>query len=106
MRTRDFGQAAELFEKASALDPASSSLRTSLGLSRLEKGDTARALRELQAAIALDRDSAEAAVALIRTELRLGHVDAAGEAVQALERGAAGKRGGPRTERPGGDRAP
>jgi putative PEP-CTERM system TPR-repeat lipoprotein len=86
MRTRDFGQAAELFEKASALDPASSSLRTSLGLSQLEKGDTARALRALQAASELDRESADAAVALIRTELRLGHVDAAAQAVQALER--------------------
>jgi putative PEP-CTERM system TPR-repeat lipoprotein len=86
MRTRDFGQAAELFEKASALDPASSSLRTSLGLSRLETGDTTRALRELQAASELDHDSADAAVALIRTELRLQHVDAALLAVQALER--------------------
>jgi len=86
MRSRDFGQATELFEKASVLDPASSSLRTSLGLSRLEKGDTERALRELQAAIALDKDSAEAAVALIRTELRLQHLDAADKAVQALER--------------------
>jgi putative PEP-CTERM system TPR-repeat lipoprotein len=86
MRTRDFGHAAELFEKASALDPASSSLRTSLGLSRLEKGDTARALRELQAASELDRGSADAAVALIRTELRLQHIDAAATAVEALER--------------------
>jgi len=86
MRARDYGQAAELFEKASVLDPASSSLRTSLGLSRLEKGETERALRELQAAIALDKDSVEAAVALIRTELRLQHLDAAGQAVQALER--------------------
>jgi putative PEP-CTERM system TPR-repeat lipoprotein len=86
MRSRDFAEATELFEKASALDPRSSSLRTSLGLSRLEKGDTARALRELQAAISLDRESAEAAVALIRTELRLQHFDAAAQAVQALER--------------------
>lgn len=86
MRSRDYAEAAALFEKASALDPGSSSLRTSLGLSRLEEGDTARALRELQAAIALDKDSAEAAVALIRTELRLGHVDAAAQAVQALAR--------------------
>jgi putative PEP-CTERM system TPR-repeat lipoprotein len=86
MRSRDYGQAVDLFEKASVLDPASSSLRTSLGLSRLEKGETERGLRELQAAIALDKDSAEAAVALIRTELRLQHVDAAAQAVQALER--------------------
>jgi putative PEP-CTERM system TPR-repeat lipoprotein len=86
MRSRDYGQAADMFEKASVLDPASSSLRTSLGLSRLEKGDTERALRELQAAVNLDKDSAEAAVALIRTELRLQHLDAAGQAVQALER--------------------
>ncbi len=86
MRSRDYGQATTLFEKASELEPGSSSLRTSLGLSRLEKGDTARALRELQEAVALDKESAEAAVALIRTELRLQHADAAGQAVQALER--------------------
>jgi putative PEP-CTERM system TPR-repeat lipoprotein len=85
MRTRDFGQATELFEKASALDPASSSLRTSLGLSRLESGDTTRALRELKAASEMDRESTDAAVALVRTELRLQHVDAASQAVQALE---------------------
>jgi putative PEP-CTERM system TPR-repeat lipoprotein len=86
MRSRDFGQAAAMFEKASELDPSSSSLRTSLGLSRLEKGETARGVDELKAAVALDRDSTEAAVALIRTELRLGHVDGAFDAVQALER--------------------
>jgi putative PEP-CTERM system TPR-repeat lipoprotein len=85
MRARDFGKAAEMFEKASVLDPGSSSLRTSLGLSTLEQGDSARALRELQAAVALDGASLDAAVALIRTELRLQHVDAAGQAVQALE---------------------
>jgi putative PEP-CTERM system TPR-repeat lipoprotein len=86
MRTRDFSQATELFEKASALDPASSSLRTSLGLSRLEKGDTAQALRELRVASEMDHESIDAAVALIRTELRLQHVDAAAQAVQALEK--------------------
>jgi putative PEP-CTERM system TPR-repeat lipoprotein len=86
MRAREFGKAAEMFEKASVLDPGSSSLRTSLGLSTLEQGDSARALRELQAAVALDGASLDAAVALIRTELRLQHVDAAGQAVQALER--------------------
>jgi putative PEP-CTERM system TPR-repeat lipoprotein len=86
LRTRDYDQAAELFEKASALDPASSSLRTSLGLSHLEKGDTARGLRELQAAAALDTGSAEAAVALIRTRLRLRQFDAAAQALQSLEK--------------------
>jgi putative PEP-CTERM system TPR-repeat lipoprotein len=86
MRSRDFGQAAAMFEKASALEPASSGLRTSLGLSRLEKGDTTRAVEELKAAVALDRESEDAAVVLVRTELRLGHVDAAGQAVEALER--------------------
>lgn len=86
MRARDFARAADMFEKASELDPGSSSLRTSLGLSRLEKGDTARALRELQAAVELDRASLDAAVTLIRTELRLRQFDAAGQAVQALER--------------------
>jgi len=86
MQTHRFGSAADLFAQASALDPDSAELRTSLGLSRLNKGDTAQAVRELQAATALGPRSIEAAQALVRTELQLGHVDAAQAAAAALQR--------------------
>lgn len=86
MQVGRFGPAADLFAKASALDPDSAELRTSLGLSRLNKGELEQALRELQAATRLDRKSVQAAEALVRTELKLGRLDAALEAATALAR--------------------
>ncbi|QJE02134.1 PEP-CTERM system TPR-repeat protein PrsT [Massilia forsythiae] len=81
-----FERAVDLFGQASALDPSSAGLRTSLGLSRLGQGDNTQAVRELLAATELDRGSAEAAVALIRTELQLEHLDGALRAAEALQR--------------------
>jgi putative PEP-CTERM system TPR-repeat lipoprotein len=86
LRIRQLDQASDLFEKASALDPGSASMRTSLGLSRLAKGDTEAAVRHLQAAAALDRNSPEAGLALIRTELNLGHPQEAMTAALALKK--------------------
>lgn len=86
LRGRHLDEATELFEKASALDPASASMRTSLGLSRLAKGDADAAVRHLQAATQLDRNSAEAGLALVRTELKLGHPEQAMNAALALEK--------------------
>jgi putative PEP-CTERM system TPR-repeat lipoprotein len=83
---RHLDEASDLFEKASALDPASARMRTSLGLSRLAKGDNEAALRHLQAATQLDGNSAEAAVALIRAELKLKHPQQAMAAALALEK--------------------
>lgn len=86
LRIRHVDEASDLFEKASALDPGSASMRTSLGLSKLAEGDTAAAVRHLEAATRLDRHSADAALALIRTELRLNHPEQAMAAALALEK--------------------
>jgi putative PEP-CTERM system TPR-repeat lipoprotein len=85
LRVRRFDQATDLFEQASALDPASSSMLTSLGLSKLAKGDNDGAVRHLQAAAQLDRGSLQAGLALIRTELKLDRPERALAAAQALE---------------------
>jgi putative PEP-CTERM system TPR-repeat lipoprotein len=86
MRAGDFDKASEFFEKASELDPKAASLRTSLGLSELGKGDNAQAVRNLQIATKLDLKSQQAGIALVRTELELKHVDNAFAAAQALAR--------------------
>lgn len=86
LRIRHVDEASDLFEKASALDPASASMRTSLGLSKLAEGDTAAAVSNLQAATQLDRNSASAALALVRTEIKLDHPQQAMAAALALEK--------------------
>lgn len=86
LRIRHVDEASELFEKASALDPTSATMRTSLGLSKLATGDNEAAVRNLQAATRLDRNSTEAGLALIRTELKLNHPAQAMAAAQALEK--------------------
>ncbi|MES2760362.1 MAG: XrtA/PEP-CTERM system TPR-repeat protein PrsT [Pseudomonadota bacterium] len=86
MQARDFTKAAELFEKASAMDPKAAKLRTSLALSRLGKGDQAQAVSDLQLATTLDATSPQAGIALVRTELGLQRIDNAYAAVIALEK--------------------
>jgi putative PEP-CTERM system TPR-repeat lipoprotein len=86
MQARHFGKAAELFEKASALEPKAARLRTSLALSRLGAGDQAQAVNDLQLAATLDVKSPQAGIALVRTELSLNHIDKAYDAVLALEK--------------------
>ncbi|WP_198118132.1 XrtA/PEP-CTERM system TPR-repeat protein PrsT [Massilia rhizosphaerae] len=91
LQTRRFGQAAEFFARASALDATSASLRTGLGLSRLGEGETDDAVRELQAATQLDKNAPEASEALVQANLKLGRRDAALDAARALERAQPGK---------------
>lgn len=86
MQARDFDKAGEYFEKASVLEPKAASLRTSLALSKLGRGEVAQAISDLQLATRLDAKSHQAGMTLVRTELRLGHVDKATAAVQALEK--------------------
>jgi putative PEP-CTERM system TPR-repeat lipoprotein len=86
MQSRDFNNAADYFEKASALDPKAANLRTSLALSKLGKGDKVQAVSDLQMATRLDTTSQVAGIALVRTELGLQHVDNAYAAVLALEK--------------------
>lgn len=85
MQARDFGQATSYFEKASGLAPKAADLRTSLAFSKLGKGEQAPAVQDLQQAVKLDAGSHRAGIALVRTELGLGHVDKAWEAMVALE---------------------
>ncbi|WP_075791528.1 XrtA/PEP-CTERM system TPR-repeat protein PrsT [Massilia putida] len=86
LQARRFGQAAELFARATALDATSASLRTGLGLSRLGEGATDDAVRQLQAATTLNKNAPEATEALVQANLRLGRRDAALDAALALER--------------------
>lgn len=86
LRTRNYEQAVDLFEKASELDPASASVHTSLGLTKLAKGDREGAVQQLEKATTLDQNSIQAAIALVRTEQRLGRFPQALAAVLALEK--------------------
>lgn len=86
MQTRAFSSAADLFSQASSLEPDSAELRTSLGLSRLNQGETDQAVRDLETATALGPGSLQAAEALVRTQLARGRIEAALAAVQSLQR--------------------
>lgn len=86
MQARDFSKASEYFGKASTLDPKAASLRTSLAMSKLGKGENAAAISDLQLATRLDAKSPRAGIALVRTELGLGHLDQAYAAAEALEK--------------------
>ncbi|WP_426116238.1 XrtA/PEP-CTERM system TPR-repeat protein PrsT [Massilia sp. PWRC2] len=83
LRSRDYGKATEYLEKAAALEPTSSSLRTSLGLSKLAQGNSSDGISELEKASALDPKSEQASVALVRSELQLKNYDKALVAVKA-----------------------
>ncbi|MDQ2987555.1 MAG: PEP-CTERM system TPR-repeat protein PrsT, partial [Pseudomonadota bacterium] len=86
MQARDFNNAAAYFDQASTLDPKAAGLRTSLAMSKLGKGDNEAAIRDLQLASRLDSKSPRAGIALVRTELGLGHLDQAYAAAEALEK--------------------
>lgn len=86
MQAANFDRASQFFERASALAPNTAELRTSLAMSKLGKGQSAEAIRDLQVATTLDRDSPKAGIALVRTELNLRHYDRAWEAAVALEK--------------------
>ncbi|MES2256955.1 MAG: XrtA/PEP-CTERM system TPR-repeat protein PrsT [Pseudomonadota bacterium] len=86
MQVRDFNKATQYFEQASGLEPKAAHLHTSLGLSKLGKGDKAQAISEMELATRLDAKSEQAGLALVRTELSLQHFDNAYAAVLALEK--------------------
>jgi tetratricopeptide (TPR) repeat protein len=86
MQVRDFNKATRYFERATVLEPNAAGLRTSLGLSKLGAGNNAQAMHDLREAVKLDATSAKAGMALVRTELGLGHFDDAYAAVLDLEK--------------------
>ncbi|WP_395407585.1 XrtA/PEP-CTERM system TPR-repeat protein PrsT [Pseudoduganella sp. UC29_106] len=86
LQVRDFARASEFFQRAAALVPNAANLRTSLGLSKLGKGEHAQAIEDLRNAAQLDTKSPYAGIALVRTELGLGHYERALAAAEDMER--------------------
>ncbi|MES2321395.1 MAG: XrtA/PEP-CTERM system TPR-repeat protein PrsT [Pseudomonadota bacterium] len=86
MQARDFSKAGDFFEEASKLDPNAASLRTSLAMSKLGRGEHVQAISDLQMATRLDAKSQHAGMTLVKTQLSLGQVDKAHESLLALEK--------------------
>lgn len=86
MQARHFAKASGYFQAASDLAPQTASLRTSLGLSRLGAGESARAVGELEQAIALDQHNSRAGILLTMTHLRNKEYDQALATLAAMER--------------------
>lgn len=86
MQGRHFAKAADYFQAASDLAPQTASLHTSLGLSRLGAGESARAVAELEQATTLDDKNGKAGILLAMTHLRNQEYDKALLAVAAMEK--------------------
>jgi len=84
MENRDYVRATAAFERASKLRPKEALLRTSLGLSKLQEGDQARAMTELELASSLDLGSTDAGTTLALTAIRLQQYDKAIAALAPL----------------------
>jgi putative PEP-CTERM system TPR-repeat lipoprotein len=85
MQLNEFDKAQKFFEKAAALAPQNSTMRTGLGLSRLAAGDVELATADLQSASALDTSKHHADVLLISTHLQRRQYAQALKAAQSLE---------------------
>jgi len=81
-----FADAAKYYEQALALEKDSVLLRTRLAQIRLAKGDTARALEDLETASGLDQNQYQADLSLITAHLRQKEYDKALAAVAMLEK--------------------
>jgi putative PEP-CTERM system TPR-repeat lipoprotein len=90
MANGDAARAAPYFSRAAALDPRSTSKRTSLAMSRLAAGDTEEGLHDLQDAAAAD-PGIRADLALIAVSTSAKNYDMALDAVGALEKKQPGK---------------
>jgi putative PEP-CTERM system TPR-repeat lipoprotein len=84
LRNQDFGNATNYLEKATALAPKVAALHTSLGMSRLQQGDQAKGLSELEIGASLDTSSPKGGMALVQAEMAMKHYDKALVAAQAL----------------------
>lgn len=86
MRSRDYAQAANLFEKATALEPKRADLKTALGRSKLASGEVGAAIGQLEAAIAIDPKDPQADILLAFTYLRNKEYDKALTAIASLDK--------------------
>lgn len=86
MQARDFTKANEYFERANALSPQNAAVHTAMGIAKLQQGENAAAIEELQKANALDAKSPQAGLLLAMTHLRLKEYDKALVALHTLEK--------------------
>src|SRR5207237_9765397 len=82
----DFPKAAQYFAQTAALDPKDAAARTRLGQVRFAEGDKEGAIRDLEAASAMDPNVSAADLALIANLLRQKQFDQALVAVGRLEK--------------------
>jgi putative PEP-CTERM system TPR-repeat lipoprotein len=86
MQAKDFTQATDYFEKASALAPQTAKLHEEIGLGKIELGKNADAVAELEMATTLDSKSPQAGILLVMTHMRLKEFDKALAAENTLEK--------------------
>lgn len=85
MQVRDFNKASEFFEKASSKAPESAGLHIQLGLSKLQKGEEAKGMAELETAVKLDK-TPQAGLTLTRAALAFKNYDKALATITGLEK--------------------
>ncbi|GAB2860837.1 PEP-CTERM system TPR-repeat protein PrsT [Pseudoduganella ginsengisoli] len=85
MQARDFNKASEYFEKASSKAPESAGLHVQLGISKLQKGEEAKGMAELETAVKLDK-TPQAGMVLARAQLAQKNFDKAANTVAELEK--------------------
>ena len=83
MQNGDAEKAGDYFAKAAALDPENKAKQTSVALSRLARGDTETAYRELEQIASVDT-GVRADMALISSQLRQRQFDLALKSIDAL----------------------
>ena len=76
-QSNDPRKASDYFARASALDPKSATLRTSLGLAKINSGNAEAGIGELEKAVELNPSSEEAVGALMRAQMSLKQYDKA-----------------------------
>lgn len=86
MKAKDFGKAQQYFERALAVAPESSSLKTNLARVHLALGENDRALTELEQVVRTEMQSPEPDLVLILTRLRAKEYDKALSDLVILEK--------------------
>jgi putative PEP-CTERM system TPR-repeat lipoprotein len=86
MQRKNFAKASEYFEEASKLAPKAAMIHTALGMSKLGQGEDIGAAAELEMATNLDGKSTQAAILLVKTQIRLKEYDKALATVKSLEK--------------------
>jgi putative PEP-CTERM system TPR-repeat lipoprotein len=86
LESRDFGKAMDYLDRAATLDPNNPEIRSQQATGHLARGETERALIELEQASRLSASAGQADLALIVLNLRHKDYDAALQAIAALEK--------------------